>query len=148
MIPVPPPEGCVKYSLFIRVSLANPPFPCPCPTGILGNLSSSLLYSVFFISVKPTGKYGTRLHLWKSKVTKIALVGARIHLQNGQRDVFIRGLKSFATQALGVPTIVKSPLTSGFFLSTHHTNLMTLAWGLLKWKMARKNTYKDDTYQV
>ena len=88
-------------------------------------------------------KYGARWHLWKSKVAKIALVGARIHLQKGQRDNFTRGLKSFATQTFGVPFIVKSPLTSGFFqkiASTHHANLMMLAWGLLKWKMARKKT--------
>ena len=86
-------------------------------------------------------KYGARWHLWKSKVAKIALVGARIHLQKGQTDNFTRGLKSFATQTFGVPFIVKSPLNSGFFqkiTSTHHTNLMMLAWGLLKWKMARK----------
>ena len=79
--------------------------------------------------------------LGSHKVAKIALVGARIHLQKGQRDNFTRGLKSCATQTFGVPFIVKSPLTPGFFqkiASTYHANLMMLAWGLLKWKMARK----------
>ena len=78
---------------------------------ILGNLGitskwspSHLDFKVFFISVEPlgpTGKlYGARLHLWESKVAKIALAGARIHFQNGhtQRDDFARGLKSFSSQ--------------------------------------------------
>ena len=136
-----------RYSLFIRASLANPLFPCLCPIGFLGNLSInsklSPTHPYFIVSSHPDllAKYGDRWHLWKSKVAQIALVGARIHLQKGQRDNFTRGLKSFATQTFGVLFIVKSPLTSGCFqkiASTHHTNLMMLAWGLLKWKMARK----------
>ena len=120
------------YSLFIRASLANPLFPCWCPIGILGNLSINSKWSpahpyfiAFFISVElpgPTGK------IW-------------CPLASLEVGIFTRVLKSFATQTFGVPFIVKSPLTSGFFqkiASTHHTNLMMLAWGLLKWKMARK----------
>ena len=61
---------------------------------------------------------------------------------------FTCGLKSFATQAFGVPIIVKSLLTSGFFFQkiafAHRTNLMVLVGGLLNWKVARINTYKDD----
>ena len=107
-----------SYTLFIRASLANPLFPCSCPIGILGNPGITSKWSPchldFIVSSHSDllAKYGARLHLWKSKVAKIALVGARIHLQNGQRDDFTRGLKSFATQAFGVPTIVNSPLVS------------------------------------
>ena len=140
----------------------NPLFPCSCPIGILGNLSINskwspthpyfIVYSLVKSHPDLLAKYGARWHIWNSKVAKLALVGARIHLQKGQGDNFTRGLKSFATQTFGVPFIVKSPLTSGFYQKialTHHTNLIMLAWGLLKWKMARKkNTYKDDTYQV
>ena len=131
----------LRYSLFIRASLVNPLFPCSCPIGILGNLSINSKWRPAHPHPDLLAKYGARWHLWKSKVAKIALVDARIHLQKGQRDNFTRGLKSFATQTFGIPFIMKSPLTSGFFqkiASTHHANLMMLAWGLLKWKMARK----------
>ena len=150
MIPVPPFAGRISAFSLEQV-LANSLFPCSCPIGILGNLSITAKWSAAHPHPDLLAKYGARWHLWKSKVAKITLVGARIHLQKGQRDVFTRGLNSFATQPFGVPTIVKSPLTSGFFqkiVSIHHTNLMMLAWGLLKWKMARKNTKNDDTYQV
>ena len=151
MIPVRPSAG--RVTPFSLEEVWRIPFPCSCPIGVLGNLgitskwSPSHLDFIVFLYVSShsdqLAKYGAHLHLWKSKVAKIAVVGARINLQNGQRDDFTRGLKSFATQAFGVPTIVKSPLTSGFFqkiASTHHTNLMMLAWGLLKWKIARKHT--------
>lgn len=41
--------------------------------------------------------------------------------------------------------------TSGFlqtFASTHHSSLMMPAWGLLLWKMTRKNTYKRNSFQI
>ena len=119
--------------------------------------SAHLYFIVTFYNISveplgPTGKIWCPFASLEPKVAKIALVGARIHLQNGQRDVFTSGLNLFATQALGVPTIVKSPLTSGFFqkiASTDHTNLMMIARGLLKrGKMAREDTYTNGTYQV
>ena len=65
-----------SYSLFIRASLANPLFPCSCPIGILGNLSITSKWSPFHLDFHSDllAKYGARLHLWKSKVARIALV--------------------------------------------------------------------------
>ena len=64
MIPVPPSAGPVSAFSF-RASLANPLFPCSCPIGFLGNLSTSVmesrpsLFYSFLRSVqphRPTGK--------------------------------------------------------------------------------------------
>ena len=66
------------------------------------------------------------------KPLQIALVGLGIHPQNGQRDDFTHEQPSFDTNIFGLPVIVKSSLTSGFFqtfASTHHSSLMMPAWG-------------------
>lgn len=89
--------------------------------------------------------------LLKSKVVQIALAGLGIHPQNGQRDNFTHELPCFDTDIFGIPVVVKSSLTSGFFqkfASTHHSSLMMPAWGLLQWKMTRKYTYKAKTCHV
>ena len=58
---------------------------------------------------------------------------------------------SIRTNSFGGSVTVKSPLTSGFFqkfASNHHSSFMMPAWGLLQWKMTRRNTYKLKTYQI
>ena len=77
-------------------------------------------------------KYCTDCVLFDSKLLQIALVGLGIHPQNGQRDNFTHEQPSFDTNIFGLPVIVKSSLTSGFFqtfASTHHSSLMMPAWG-------------------
>ena len=126
-----PSDPQAALSLFIIEQV----FPCPCQIVILGNVSITAkwsavhsLFHTFFISVEPpgpTGKICCPLASLEVKSCQIHL-NSRCwnHLQNGQRGVFTVGLKSHLW----------------FFqkiASTHHTNLMMLAWGLLKWKMAR-----------
>ena len=55
-----------------------------------------------------------RCILCKSKLSQIALVGPRIHLQNSQRDKFTRELPWLDTNTFGVPIAMKylSPLDS------------------------------------
>ena len=60
-------------------------------------------------------KYCTDCVLFDSKLVQIALVGLGIHPQNGQRDNFTHEQLSFDTNIFGLPVIVKSSLTSGFF---------------------------------
>ena len=93
--------------------------------------------------------YGAHWHLWKSKVAKIALVGARIHLQKDQRDVFTRCPDEIVCKAsFRRPNHRENLISFRGLPLPNHTNLIMLARGLLKWKMARKHTYKDDTCQV
>ena len=94
-------------------------------------------------------KYCTECILCKSKLVQIALAGLGIHPQNSQRENFTHEPPCFDTNVFGVPVIVKSSLTSSSFqtfASTHHSNLMMPAWGLLLWKMTRKNTYKRNFF--
>ena len=99
----------------------------------------------------PTSKILHRLHSLKSKVVQIALAGLGIHPQKGQRDYFTHDPPCFDANVFGVPIIVKSSLTSGFFQTfafTHHSSLMMPAWGLLQWQRTRKNTYKRNFCQI
>ena len=107
-----------------------------------------LFYSFFY-------KYRTTQIFWQNttpvfifsshKLPKLPSSGVGIHQQNGQRDIFTRGLPSITTQNFGIPIIVSSPLTPDFFQTiafTHRSSLMMQVWGLLKWKRARKTLMK------
>ena len=99
---------------------------------------------LFHVSVEPansTGKTLHRLHLSKSKLVQIALVGLGIHPQNGQRDNFTHEPPCLNKNSFSVPVTVKSSLNSGFFqkfASTHHSSFVMPAWGLLQCKVTQK----------
>ena len=61
-------------------------------------------------------KYRAHCVLCKSNLAQIALVGARIHPQNGQRDDFTREPPRLDTNTFGVPVAInmKLSLTPGF----------------------------------
>ncbi|KAL9968284.1 hypothetical protein ACROYT_G026638 [Oculina patagonica] len=109
------------------------------------------LFHIFFSHPILPAKCCTDCILWKSELVQNALAGLGIHPQNGQRDNFTNEPPSFDSNISGVPIKTKSSLTSGFFqmlASTHHSSLMMPAWGLLQWKMTRKNTYKRNIRQI
>ena len=103
----------------------------------------------FFISVEPSTPADKFLCLLV-KTCLNASVGARLHPQNGREIHSLLSRHFFATWYFSGTTSVNSPLSPGLFqkiASTHHSSFMMPSWRLLQLKMARKNTYKHNTYR-